>query len=509
MRLEKTKNTIRNMAFGIITRIIQIIFPFVIRTAFIYTLGIEYLGLNSLFTSILSVLSLTELGVGSALVFSMYKPLAEGDIDAVCALMNLYRKCYYAIGTVIGVVGICLIPFLPHLITGSIPAEINLYVIYLMNLFGTVITYFLFAYKNCILEVYQRNDISSKITIILSFIQYGIQISILLVLKNYYCYLIVAPIISIIRNCVTAIIVNKKYSQYKPYGKVAKDIVVGIKKRISALVMYKIGSIVLNSVDNIVISAFLGLSVLAVYNNYYYIITSLFGFMSIITSSMLAGVGNSVVTDSVEKNYKDLKKFLFMQLWITGWCAITLFCLYQNFMYIWVGKDLMFSTTTVLLMVILFYAWKIGDIVGLYKEALGMWYEDRFRPLIGAGVNLIVNLILVRIIGIDGVIISSIMCIIAITFPIAAYILFKKYFQRSPKEFYWMQIKHFLIITVCGMITYGLCNLLNDISIIGFFIKMLICVIVPNILLILFYHKNEQFQEAKIFIFKILRRRKE
>lgn len=300
MRLEKTKNTIRNMAFGIITRIIQIIFPFVIRTAFIYTLGIEYLGLNSLFTSILSVLSLTELGVGSALVFSMYKPLAEGDIDAVCALMNLYRKCYYAIGTVIGVVGICLIPFLPHLITGSIPAEINLYVIYLMNLFGTVITYFLFAYKNCILEVYQRNDISSKITIILSFIQYGIQISILLVLKNYYCYLIVAPIISIIRNCVTAIIVNKKYSQYKPYGKVAKDIVVGIKKRISALVMYKIGSIVLNSVDNIVISAFLGLSVLAVYNNYYYIITSLFGFMSIITSSMLAGVGNSVVNIGVQ-----------------------------------------------------------------------------------------------------------------------------------------------------------------------------------------------------------------
>ena len=332
--------------------------------------------------------------------------------------------------------------------------------------------------------------------------------SLLIFIRNYYVYLIAAPIITISKNIITSVVVGKRYPQFKAVGNVSKEIISGIKKRVSALVMYKVGGIVLNSVDNIVISAFLGLSVLAIYNNYYYLITSLFGFLAIITSSMLAGVGNSVVTDSVEKNYTDFNRFLFMQLWIVSWCAITLFCLSQPFMYLWVGEDLMFSLDTTLFIALLFYAWKIGDIVGLYKEALGMWYEDRFRPLIGAAVNLIINIILVQKIGINGIVISSIISIVFITFPIAAHVLFKNYFKRSSAEFYKIQLKHFLATIVCGTVTFLCCKSLHSLSIWAFGAKMMICIVVPNVLLVLIYHKTERYKEAKAFTVSTVRRLK-
>ncbi len=505
MRLNRTQNTIRNMLSGTIVRIVQIVFPFVIRTAFIYTLGIEYLGLNSLFTSILSVLSLTELGVGSALVFSMYKPIAEGDDQAICALMNLYKKSYRVIGCVIAIIGLALIPFLPKLIEGDIPSDINLYVIYLINLLGTVITYFLFAYKNCLFEAHQRNDIVSKLSVALSLVQYTVQIIVLIIIRNYYAYLIVSPLVIIARNITIASIADRKYPRFRASGEVDKQLLKGIKKRISALVMYKVGGIVLNSVDNIVISAFLGLSILAIYNNYYYLISALFGFLAIITGSMLAGVGNSVVTDSVEKNYKDFNRFLFIQLWIISWCAITLFCLYQPFMYLWVGEKLMFSLSTAFFIALLFYVWRMGDIVGLYKEALGMWHEDRFRPLIGAVVNLVINIILVQVIGINGIVISSIISILLITFPFAAYVLFKNYFKRSPASFYILQTKHFAATLACGAVTFFCCEALHSLSVLSFFAKFGICIIVPNTLMLLIYCRTSRFKEAKAFVVSVIR----
>lgn len=508
MKLEKTKNTIRNIAFGTITKIVQLLLPFFIRTVFIYTLGIEYLGLNSLFVSVLSVLSLTELGVGSAMVYSMYRPLAEGDEKTICALMALYRKLYYIIGLIITVLGLVLLPFIPYLIKGDVPSDINIYIIYLINLFGTSVSYFLFAYKNCILQVYQRNDIINKITVSISLLQYALQISALWFLRDYYLYLIIVPLAAVANNVLTAFIVNKKYGQYRPKGKVTKEIISDIKKKVYALVLYKIGGIVLNSVDNIVISAFLGLTILAVYNNYYYIVTALFGFLSIISLSMVAGVANSMVTESVEKNYTDFKKFLFMHLWIVGWCSITLFCLYQPFMKVWVGSDYMLPDSTVLLISMLFYVWRIGDIVGVYKEGLGMWYEDRFRPFIGAIVNLVVNIILVQFIGINGVILSSIVSIITITFPIAAVILFKNYFKRSSKEFFFTQIKHFLVVLVSGGVTYFLCQLIPFDLIGGFIIRLVICVIVPNVMMIIIYRHNEQFRISKSFVKNLLHRKR-
>ena len=189
MSIENTSrryNAKRNIVFGGIQRVHHILFPFLIRTVMIYTLGIEYLGLNSLFTSILQVLNLTELGIGSAMVYAMYKPIAEHDTETICALMQLYKKCYRIIGAIIAVVGLAIVPFIRLLVSGSIPDDVNLTVLYLLNLAATVLSYWLFAYRNCLLVAHQRTDISSKVTIVVNTVQFALQIAVLIFLKNYF-----------------------------------------------------------------------------------------------------------------------------------------------------------------------------------------------------------------------------------------------------------------------------------------------------------------------------------
>ena len=191
IEMSRTKNAARNVLFGLINKIIVLLFPFAIRAIIIQTLGSEYLGLNSLFTSILQVLNLAELGFNSAVVYSMYKPIAENDTNTICALMNLYRKIYRIIGIIVVVVGLILLPFLSYLIKGSYPTDINIYILYIIYLFNTGLTYFLFAYKSALLTAHQRSDVISNVQSIAFILQYVIQIIILLKTKNYYMFVIV------------------------------------------------------------------------------------------------------------------------------------------------------------------------------------------------------------------------------------------------------------------------------------------------------------------------------
>ena len=329
-------------------------------------MGVQYLGLNSLFTSILQVLNLAELGIGSAMVFSMYKPIAEDDKDQINALLKLYRKYYRIVGLIIGLVGILLTPFIPRLISGDVPADINIYVLYLLNLSATVLTYWLFAYKNSLLQAHQRVDVSSIITLITNTIQYSIQLFVLIVLKNYYLYVIAILISQVINNILTAMIVGKMYPDYKPIGEMNKNDVKGINNRIKDLFTGKLGAVIINSADTIVISAFLGLTVLAIYQNYFYLITAVTGFMEIVFSSMLAGLGNSYIIETKEKNYSDLEKFTFIFCWLFGFCFCCFLCLYQPFMEIWVGKENMLNFSAVICFSIYFYVYEINRLLNTF-----------------------------------------------------------------------------------------------------------------------------------------------
>ena len=432
-KIERTKNATRNIIFGVILRAYQIIVPFLMRTAMIYLMGVQYLGLNSLFTSVLQVLNLAELGVGSAMIYSMYRPIAEDDNTTICALMKLYRTYYRLIGLIIAVVGCILTPFIPKLISGDIPQGINIYILYLLNLGATVLSYWLFAYKNSILQAHQRTDIVSKVTLITNTIQYVLQLFVLWIFKNYYLYVIVMLVTQALTNIVTAIMADKIYPQFKPKGELHKEEIHQINQKIRDLFTAKLGGVVVGSADTIVISAFLGLTTLAVYQNYYFIMNSICGFITVIFSAITAGIGNSLVTESSEKNYNDFKKFTFIICFILCICCCCFVGLYQPFMKLWVGKKFMLSFSFVILFCILFYCLELAMVWATVKDAAGLWHSDRFRPLIGACANLIMNIVLVQVIGLYGIILSTVFSYIFISMPWLIHNLFKFLYNEGEK----------------------------------------------------------------------------
>lgn len=480
---------------GMINKIITILIPFVMRTILIKVLGTQYLGLSSLFTSILQVLSLSELGIGSAMVFELYEPIAKNDTERICKLQKLYKNIYRIIGTVILILGLVLLPFLDKFIKGGYPADINLYALYILYLLNSSASYLLFAYKTTILNAFQRNDVILNIGSIVHIGLYSIQIICLINFKNYYAYVIWLPIFTVIDNIIRAVYVNKKYPKYKPKGKLEKAEIKNIFMKVKDLFGHKLSSVVTNSVDTIVISSFLGLHMVTVYNNYYYLLSAISGVLDIIYQGVLAGIGNSIASETKQKNRNDFFKFSFINSWIVGWCTICFLCLYQPMINIWMGEDLMLPFSSVVLLCIYFYVWKIRQTVLVYKDAAGMWNIDNKKPYIEILVNLGLNVILVQYWGINGIILATIVSMLFVSFPWENYKFFKVYFNESTIEYY-KKILLYTIVTILGcIITYIICNLVTTQGIGGFIIKIIICVFVPNIILstICIISKNKNF----------------
>ena len=505
-KIERTKNATRNIIFGVILRAYQIIVPFLMRTAMIYLMGVQYLGLNSLFTSVLQVLNLAELGVGSAMIYSMYRPIAEDDNTTICALMKLYRTYYRLIGLIIAVVGCILTPFIPKLISGDIPQGINIYILYLLNLGATVLSYWLFAYKNSILQAHQRTDIVSKVTLITNTIQYVLQLFVLWIFKNYYLYVIVMLVTQALTNIVTAIMADKIYPQFKPKGELHKEEIHQINQKIRDLFTAKLGGVVVGSADTIVISAFLGLTTLAVYQNYYFIMNSICGFITVIFSAITAGIGNSLVKESSEKNYNDFKKFTFIICFILCICCCCFVGLYQPFMKLWVGKKFMLSFSFVILFCILFYCLELAMVWATVKDAAGLWHSDRFRPLIGACANLIMNIVLVQVIGLYGIILSTVFSYIFISMPWLIHNLFKFLYNESLKVYLKDLSMYILVAILATTITTIICRKITFVGIFELVFKGIISIIIPVSIEILCYRKKEEFKESIKLVKKMLKK---
>ena len=500
-KIKRTKNATRNIVFGVILRLYQIFVTFLMRTAIIYLMGVQYLGLNSLFTSVLQVLNLAELGVGSAMVYSMYKPIAEDDETTICALMKLYKTYYRVIGFVIVIVGCILTPFIPYLIKSDVPAGINIYVLYLLNLGAAVLSYWLFAYKNSILQAHQRTDVVSKVTLITSTVQYGLQIAVLWLFHNYYLFVIVALATQALTNIVTAVCVNKLYPQFKPKGKLPKNEVKAINKRVRDLFTAKLGGVVVNSADTIVVSAFLGLTVLAVYQNYYMILTSVIGFVSVVFSACTAGIGNSLIVETKEKNFNDLNKFTFLISWIAGICSCCFLGVYQPFMKLWVGDDLLLPFSAVICLVAYYYIYEINQLLNLYKDAGGIWHEDRFRPLVTAIANVSMNLIMVQFWGIYGVLLSTVLSMMFVGMPWLFHNLFTTLFDRSQLRPYLNHLfKYTITAVVSCVIVLLICNFINFGLITTILSRLVVCVTVPFVIYIVLFWQSPEFEQSILLL---------
>ncbi len=506
MKLERTRNAARNVAFDGTLEIVNMLFPFVIRSVMLHYLGTEYLGLNGLFKSVLSFLNLAELGVGSAMVFSMYKPIAEDDTPTICALLRLYRTAYRVIGLIVAAAGLLLLPFLPNLIKGDVPAGMNLYVLFLMNLGNTVVTYWLFAYKGSLLQAHQRRDVVSKVSLAVRMAEYTLKILILVFARNYYLYLAVQLLCQIVINLLTAACASKMYPQYVAAGILPKDKTQDIFRRVRDLFTSKLSATVFDAADTVVISAFMGLTVLALYQNYYFIITALRMLLVVLLNACMAGVGNKLVMESKEANYRDLEKISLLFLWILTVSSSMLLCLYQPFIRVWMGRDSLLATGLVVCFAVYYYSMGANKLINMFKDAAGIWRIDRWRPLTAALVNLSLNLITVRFLGLYGVLLSSVFSIVFIQIPWLFHNLFREVY---PREFMGKYVRLFCGVTAVALVSCGIswfvCALFEDLNVWAVLVlNAAVSFLIPNLCCFAIYGRNPVFRNSVSQLKRIL-----
>lgn len=505
----RTKNAVKNILFGTVNKVVNLLLPFISRTVIMYVLGSEFLGLGSLFTSVLQMLNMTELGFSSAIVFSLYKPLASDDTDTVRGLMSFYKKIYMILGIFILGIGVCLMPALPYLIKGTPPAGVNIYVIYAMYLGNTCISYCFFAYKSALLEASQKLSVISNIQSIVNCARYCVQLILLVVTKNYYVFMIIMPISTFLYNTLVAFITDKRYPQYKAKGLIRESDKYDLKQQIKGLAISKICGVMRDSLDSITLSAFVSLTAVAIYGNYSYVVSAIHGMLTVISAGIRAGVGNSIVTNSKEKNFHDMLKFNYLYLIVSGWCVTCMVCLYQDFMLLWAKQELMSSNVTMVLFSIYFYSLCLSDIRNVYVEAKGLWWDFRIRSIIEASANLILNIIFVSKWGITGVMIATILTFWLINIGYGTPILFKKYFGIEHLKPYAFQcIKYTAInVIVCAFVYLG-CTFVPFNGYWGLILKAIICGILALGLLLLIYRHDHLFKETSDGVKGLLRRKR-
>lgn len=506
MRLERSKNAKRNIVYGIINKLTMIIVPFILRTVIIYFLGAEYLGLGSLFSSILQVLNLTELGFSSAVVYSLYDPIARNDDDQIRALMNFYKKAYRIIGCVILAAGLILLPFLPHLIKGAYPAAINIYALYLLYLINTVISYWCFAYRSVLLNAYQRVDITSKINLAVHLFSYSLQVVVLFLTRSYYAYTLCLVLATILNNLCVAWCTNRLFPNLQPAGSISRGKRAEVMEKVKGLMIDKLCKTSRNAFDSIFVSAFFGLVANAIYGNYFYIMNAVTMLLSTVSTAILGGIGNSIAMDSPDKNYDDMNRINFIYMWIAGWCTICLLCLYQPFTALVYGKKMLFPMSTVILFCVYFYALTMGDIRHVYASGCGLWWQNRYRAVVEAVANVGLNFILGYFLGVNGIVLGTLISLVIVNFFWGSTIIFKYYFvSKRPLAYFASHGRYLLVTLLAASVTYGLASMTTGSLYVQLVIRAALCILVPNLIYLTVYRRTAIYRQAMPWALRIVK----
>ncbi len=490
----RTQNSLKNASVGVLGHVLTLLFSFVSRSVFIYALGSQYLGLSGLFTSILMVLSLSELGFGSAIVYSMYKPLAQRDTAKVQALLHLYKTAYRVIGLVILVLGVCAVPLLPYIIKDA-PPDVNITLIFLLYVLRSVLSYWFFAYRRAIISADQKSYVLAPYTYATTVATTISDIVILLFFHNFELYLAAQILISALSNLFVARKAGKMYPYIlePPAEKLSKVERKGIVKNVYGLFMYKISGIVLNTTDNIVLSTFIGLAVVGLYSNYLLIISSVTVFLERIFGGFTASIGNLDATESPQKKHFIFECLNFLNFWLYGFCGICFWVLVNPFITLWIGKSYLLDFGTTLVIALNMLTAGLQQAVIAFKDGCGLFWQGRYRALISALINVVLSVLFVHFWGIFGVLLATVISRMVSTWWFDPWMIHKYAFQTGPARYYLKYLRSLAVISVCGAGLYALCSLF-PLSWPGFLGMAALCVIVPNALFFLLFHKTKEFQ---------------
>lgn len=490
----RVSNTVKNTIFGMGGQIISVVLNFLLRTVFIYSLGAEYLGINGLFTNILSVLSLTELGLGTSITYSMYKPIANKDNTYLRVLIATFKRLYALIGVIIFTLGLCIIPFLKYLIADS-PNVGNMKILYFMFLVDTVASYF-FAHYRSLVSADQREYINVKNRSKFKMIQVFVQIGCLMITKNYYLYLFIQITCNVLANFRLSLIVKKIYPFLKdePIRKLSHNEVKPILKYSTGVFSHKFGYVVLNCTDNIVISTFIGSMAVGLYSNYLLIFSTILQLISIIINSVQSSVGNLVATSKHELEKLTFFRINFIYSWIYGFCAICLITLATPFITIWIGQQFALSSSIVYILVLNFYINGARQSVGTFVTAKGLYWDLRYKPVCEVIINLVVSIILIQKLGLIGTFVGTFAATILTSFWYEPYVLFKKGFNDNLNKYFIKYCSYFVVTLIAGVIINFISNKIHIEGIMSIIVNLVICAIIYNLIFMIFLFKTEEFR---------------
>ena len=508
MSSSRVINTKRNIIWSFIEYLILILFSFISNAVIVHYLGVDYLGLSGLFTSILQVLNVAELGFSVAVTYNMYKPIAENDTVTVNALLAFYRKIYFAIGSLVFVVGIIVMPFIPYLIEGGYPESINIYVLYFLYLSNTAVSYFLFSYRTALLNALQRLDLTKLAYCIVSIVQNVLQILSISVFQNYYLFVGISIAGTAFKNIISAYISHKKFPVYKCSGDLEPAIKSNIASKVKGLLICNISGVTYTTFDSIILSALKGLFIVAVYNNYLLVFNGISHVISMIRYAMQASVGNSVDSESVEKNHNDLKKWQFLFSMIATFCSACLVCVYQPFMKLWMGEKMLLPFIDVVLLSVLFFISTVQHAHYLYLNAAGLWLEMKWAYISSTILNIVLNLLLCHLLSTTGIILATLIASLLSGLVWQTVVVFREYFKRSASSYLIKQMLYFVFAAVLVTVSYMLTTIIGLDGIVGIIVNILVCFGISALSVIVIFGRTEEYR-ACLNIFKALFRKKQ
>ena len=504
----RTEKSIKNLKYSFLGQIFAIFISLITRKIFIDSLNSEYLGINGLFTNILTILSLVELGIGPAITFSLYKPLKENSVDKIKALMSFFKKCYIIIGVTILILGMSITPFLSYLIS-DLPNINNLNLIYCLFVFNSAISYF-WSYKKILLTSDQQGYVVSKYHYILYFIMNMLQIILLVITNNYILYLIIQILFTLLENILISFYVNKKYPflKEKNIDKIEIRTKKEITKNIKAMIMHKFGSIIVTATDNLIISKYVGVVAVGLYSNYYLIINNIHKILKQTFNAVIASVGNLGAENNKSKLIQIFNRINFINYYIQSLCSIIMLIVFQDFISLWVGADYLFSFDIVFVLVLNFYFTGLRTSVLLFKDALGLYWQDRYKALVEAIINLVASIYLANKFGVIGVFIGTLISTLTTCFWLEPHILYKYGFNQKSSSYFTKIFSKTVVAFLSCIVCLIICKYIKYSYILNFVFKTVISFVIINVIYYVIYHKTDEYNYLKTLMLKILKNKR-
>lgn len=493
----RVKYATRNILFGYISNIVTGVLGIALQKIFIIRLGTTLLGVNSTYTSVLSVLSLAELGIGTAINFSLYAPVAKGDKETIKSYMQFYKKAYRIIAIIVAVAGLAVVPFLSRLIKDPVGIDNNQDLInfYLIFLFNTVSSYFV-AYKYSLPNAEQKNYIQSNILTITKIVTVLVQMIILLSTSNFYFYLLSAAAIELLQKIFANAYLNRKYPYLKEKNvrKLSQEETREIKRKTGALVCHKVGDAARLQTDSIIITGFINVTMSGFVDNYNKIINLVANFVNIIFNSVISSFGNLIATESKDKQYSMFRIYRFFASWIYGFSAVGFYMLITPLVSYIYGEKFALPGAVIGAILIDFYFKGERAVLSNYKTAAGVFEQDKFLPLIQGAVNLVLSVVLVQKIGLVGIYIGTIISgLIANIFrPI---IIYRVCFSKSVGEYFIDAFKYMVVASIALLICMVCRNfILHEITLIRMIAMGIIVTIIFNGIFLISFGRTSEFQ---------------